>query len=259
MKFPILFLLCFAGCAHQQKDKLLSELLSRHSVAKEKKEPSFPTETITGKNKQAAVKTFTDKHKQGAKDCKDKGIDILFEKPFALGLKGRKLSKTALKVLGYFEKNPLSHCPSTCRQKNTFRSLIKIAPMTWIKNSCPAPESKEVYSFKKTWTAPPAIEARKQPVREYLEHQMSEWILNTFVYPYVPGARYQPTKEVHSHRIKDACPSCSFYFNYNYFYESDNRLKLDIQVTCGDRKKGLSFSRKAQLQIQNHWQCLKPF
>ena len=79
---------------------------------------------------------------------------------------------------------------------------------------------------------------------------MADWILRTFVYPYIPGVKFTPTEELLSHKIDKACPKCSFYFDYNYFYESDNQLNLDITVRCGDRKKGFGFTRLAKLQVK---------
>ena len=84
---------------------------------------------------------------------------------------------------------------------------------------------------------------------------MEEWILRTFVYPYIPGVSFTPTKELLSHKTDKACPKCSFYFDYNYFFKGDSQLQLDITVRCGNRKKGLKWTRAATLQIKNEWQC----
>lgn len=46
-------------------------------------------------------------------------------------------------------------------------------------------------------------------------HRMNDWILNTFVNPWLPIKKGTPSKE-YSNILKDACPSCSFYLNYDY-------------------------------------------
>ena len=189
--------------------------------------------------------------------CDQSGVEVFPPKKLPLGLKIHKLSKKAVEYLANKEQEGLRHCPKTCQQKNTYKTFITIAPAAVIPNSCPWPESNEVYSFKKTFTTRKSLNSTKQQVREQLEEQMTDWILNTFVYSYVPGKKFTPTKEFHSKKIGKACPKCSFYFDYNYFYTNENQIKLDIIVKCGDRKKRIQFARIAQVQIKNYWECLE--
>ena len=106
--------------------------------------------------------------------------------------------------------------------------------------------------------AKPLNDSEKQKKsREALIAKADDWILRTFVYPYIPGVRFTPTKEGSAHKTAEACPKCSFYFDYNYFFENKQSLFLDIAVRCGDRKRGLGAARAARLQIQNHWRCRK--
>ena len=192
------------------------------------------------------------------KDCHQSGVKTFPAEKFSIGLKSKQLSdRTTKKLEEISKKEGTRYCPENCQQENTYKAFVKIAPASSIPSSCPSPESKEVYSFQKTFipSADSKVSATKKILKKTPEHQMTDWILNTFVYPYIPGRNFTPTKEFHSHKTGEACPSCSFYFDYNYVYESKNRLKLDITVKCGDKKKGFK-SRIAKLQIQNHWKCL---
>lgn len=192
--------------------------------------------------------------------CNESGVKVFSEEKVLIGLKSQKLSKRALKILEREEKRNPKYCPENCRQKNIYKAFIQIGPISHIPHSCPFPESKEIYAFKKTFSllkdTKETENQNNRKNREKLESQMGDWILRTFVYPYTPGAKFTPTKELLAHKIGDACPKCSFYFDYSYFFESDNQLNLDIEVRCGNRKKGLGFTRAAKLQIKNHWQCL---
>ena len=110
---------------------------------------------------------------------------------------------------------------------------------------------------KKTAPGSQKPDRKAKRSREALVSKMDDWILRTFVYAYIPGVGFTPTKEAAERKTDKACPKCSFYFDYNYFFEEDRILLLDIAVRCGDRKKGLSLARAARLQIQNHWRCRK--
>ena len=187
------------------------------------------------------------------------GIHRFPQQSFSIGFKGRALSAKALKILKEAELSNQKHCPANCRQENVYKTFIQIQPARFQPGSCPSFESKETYSFKKTYSLDAkeggATAAAEAIGRATLASKMDDWILRTFVYPYIPGLRFTPTKEGLERKTAEACPKCSFYFNYNYFFEDDRTLSLDITVHCGDRKKGLSLARAARLQIQNHWRC----
>ena len=221
--------------------------------------------------------------------CDDSGTTIFPEEKVSIGFKSRKLSEKVSRILEREANRNLKHCPENCQQKNIYKAFIQIGPISSAPRSCPLPQSKEIYAFQKTFTSPEnpknlktenkqsekstesftlskntkdlkaGGKEPKQPIsnnEKNLETQMADWILRTFVYPYIPGVKFTPTEELLSHKIDKACPKCSFYFDYNYFYESDNQLNLDITVRCGDRKKGFGFTRLAKLQVKNEWQCL---
>ena len=210
------------------------------------------------KESQTSLQTTSPKKITQTKECNQSGVKTFPQEKFPIGLKSQKLSERATKKLTEINKKEgMKYCPENCRQENTYKTFVKIAPALSFQNSCPFSESKEVYSFQKIFTtsADSKVSTKKKNFKKTPENQMTDWILNTFVYPYIPGRKFTPTKEFHSHKTGEACPSCSFYFDYNYFYESKNRLKLDITVKCGDKKKGFK-PRIAQLQIQNHWKCL---
>ena len=210
------------------------------------------------KDSQTLLQTTLPKKITQTKECNQSAVKTFPTEIFPIGLKSQKLSeRTTKKLEEISKKEGTIYCSENCRQENTYKVSVKIAPASSIPGSCPSSESKEVYSFQKTFTpsADSKVSAKKKIFKKTPKNQMTDWILNTFVYPYIPGRNFAPTKEFHSHKTGEACPSCSFYFDYNYFYESKNRLKLDITVKCGDKKKGFK-SRIAKLQIQNHWKCL---
>ena len=222
------------------------------------KQPLSPLLFMLFFNSSAAADAAAESQKESCANLS--GIHHFPPRRFSIGLNGRKLSAKALKILQEAEQTHHKHCPAPCRPENLYKTFIRIQPARSQPGSCPSFEAKETYSFTKTYSLKDASAGRSEKNRnskEALVSKMDDWILRTFVYPYIPGLRFAPAKEAQAHNTAKACPKCSFYFNYNYFFEDDRTLSLDITVRCGDRKKGLSLARAARLQIQNHWRCRK--
>lgn len=191
--------------------------------------------------------------------CGQSGVEALPPLRVSIGLKGKSLSQKMLKRLQQAEKRPrLRRCPKACPEANVYKANVRIFPAKAKTGSCPAAQAREKYHFIKTFSAPRRGGSSPAAARAALESQMSQWILRTFVYPYMPGKKFSPTKELMERQTGKACPDCSFYFDYSYFYETSRRLKLNIKVRCGDRKKGLSLGRRAVAQIKNYWRCAAP-
>lgn len=264
MKYSLIFLLfLLTDCKPNYTEKKTTSAKQQENIS------SYEKKRGRSKDKPLLSDDFTIQNKTDK--CPESGVTVFPEEHFSIGSRSRKLSKRVLKILEKKEQQNPKNCPEGCRQKNTYKAFIQISPISNIPDSCPLPESKEVYAFKKIFTLlentkvlkPQDLKMKnkktshqkEREIRKKLEKQMENWILRTFVYPYTPGMKFKPTNELLKHKIGDACPKCSFYFDYNYFFEGA-QLNLDIKVQCGNRKKGFGFTRAARLQIKNHWQCL---
>ena len=146
-------------------------------------------------------------------------------------------------------KESKSPCPSTCLRSDSYFVSSKIHPKNTEEGSCREAESKESYSFIKHFP----FEQNKKSI--YQAHEdMVEWILDTFAYPfYSPLA--EPSQEFKDHNLSDACPSCSFYFDYNYGYKDNSFILLDITVRCGDKRSFFSGVFEAEFVLWNEWSC----
>ena len=150
----------------------------------------------------------------------------------------------------YIKKKEGNQCPKSCRQINNYRVSAKVYPLNVYKNSCLKEEAKETYSFRKKFS----FKQNKNSIKKAHEN-MRKWIFAIFVDPYDPLSWLKkPNKLAMEHNILKACPSCSFYFDYNYKYTKDNHLDLHITTRCGDKRSFFSkFS--AQFTLINSWSC----
>ena len=165
----------------------------------------------------------------------------------------KRLEKLIDYHLSYIQKGWPQRCPSHCEQVNNYKMLSKIFPADIIKGSCKKEESKESYSLDKKFS----FQQNKKSIKK-AHKDMTKWVLATFVYPYLPIPFLpKPTKESIEHNIGEACPSCSFYLDYNYRYTEDNQLDLHITASCRDRRKTLS-SFKLDFILENQWSCKQP-
>ena len=149
----------------------------------------------------------------------------------------------------YIQKGWPKQCPEHCEQINNYKIVSKTYPTDIKKGSCKKEEAKESYSLKKQF----AFQKDKNSVVK-AHKEMWEWIFSVFIYPYYPFVK--PSKEFIENKLLEACPSCSFYFDYNYKYTKNNYLDLSITARCGDRRNLLS-SFKAEFILVNDWKCKK--
>lgn len=148
----------------------------------------------------------------------------------------------------YLKKKPQNYCPKTCKQINQYKIYSKSLPQSTYKNSCKKDQAKESYSFTKQF-----------PIKKDLSEvhdSMLKWILATFVYPFAFIKNVEPTQEFKNGNLAKACPSCSFYLQYNYQYKPD-QLDLNITAYCGDKKK-ITTKTKATLSLMHYWKCQNP-
>lgn len=165
----------------------------------------------------------------------------------------KRLNKLIDYHLSYIKKGWPRQCPTHCEQVNNYNMLSKFSPIDIVKGSCKKEESKEIYSFDKKFSFQQNDQSIKQAHKD-----MTKWVLATFVYPYLPIPFLpKPTKESIEHNIGEACPSCSFYLDYNYRYAEDNHLDFHITASCRDRRKTLS-NFKLDFTLENHWSCKQP-
>ncbi len=154
------------------------------------------------------------------------------------------------KSLDIMKKDVSKQCPSYCQQTKSYKVLSKTYPQNIEKDSCKEGEANEFYSFKKAFPFEKGADSIKQAHKN-----MMEWIFSTFVYPYYSPFE-NPSREFIENKLSEACPSCSFYFDYTYKYTKDNSLELNIKARCGDKKKLLS-RFKAEFILTSSWKCKK--
>ena len=193
------------------------------------------------------------------KECSESGVKVFPSKIYYLSLKssfGKKniLSEISTIPIDYTLQKKTNPCPANCKVKNNFKSFITIKQTNVTANSCPLEESKEKYKFKKTFKTK-LNKDRKQSMLK-TGNKMNKWILNTFVYPYLPIYFGTPSEE-YKKITKQACPACSFRITYEYAYKKNNRIDMNMKVSCEDLKKPLSSKQKATLVVKNYWKCSK--
>ena len=142
-------------------------------------------------------------------------------------------------------------CPKHCRAFNNYSISAKFYPLNINKNSCDKIEAKEIYRMGKEFNIKGAGRAAKKEVYT----QTRKWVFSIFFDPYLPFASSFP-KEFTEKHLDKACPSCSFYMDYNFQYTKDNKLDLKITTRCGDKRTFFS-SFQAQFFLVNQWSCKK--
>ena len=185
------------------------------------------------------------------KECSAGGQELIYSHTFssrALNI-SKGIEGWFQKSLPYVKKKPAKKCPVQCRQNNTYQVFSKVYPKTVKKGSCKGKSSKESYSFKKDFLY------LKDSI-EKTQHNMLEWMLGTFVYPFFSIFAMEPSLEAIKSNIADACPSCSFYLDYSYKYIEGKGLNLNIKARCGDMRRLVS-KFKFEFTLVNNWQCAK--
>ena len=209
---------------------------------------------------EAKKRTFLNFTKaKSKKECSESGVEVFPDKTYFLSLRnsfGKKnfLSEISKIPIEYALRAKPSQCPANCKRKNNFRSFITIKQTRVTANSCPLKESKEKYEFKKMFKTKLNKNQKQSMIKT--GNKMNQWILNTFVYPYLP-IRFGNPSEEYKKITKDACPSCSFHIAYDYTYEQNNQIDMNMKVSCTDIKKPLFSKQEATLVVKNYWKCFK--
>ena len=227
-------------------------------LSTEAKEESFlrKNNKIKGKTKELEVKSLLKSGKLSEKREKDKnkacsasGQELIYSHNFsstALNISSG-IEEWFQKSLPYIKKEPSLRCPKQCRQSNSYQVISKIYPKTVKKGSCKGKEAKESYSFEKKFLS------LKKNI-EKTHEDMLEWILGTFVYPFVSILSMDSSSEAIKSNISAACPSCSFYLDYSYKYIEGKGLDLVIKAQCGDIRRLIS-RFKFEFALMNNWRC----
>ena len=191
--------------------------------------------------------------------CKKKGVEILPSKKYSLSIQkslfGGNILNKNMEIPIKKKLEPSSkNCPAHCKQTNNIKTFVKIEPQSILINSCPYKEAQENYKFEKSfkYTGTKKIIPKKSMLKA--SQQMNDWILNTFVNPWLPIKKGTPSKE-YLKILKDACPSCSFYLSYDYSFIKDDQVDINMNVQCGDRRKLLSVDQNAVMIVKNYWKC----
>ena len=143
-------------------------------------------------------------------------------------------------------------CPSNYKLKNNYSLYGEIDFKSVRKNSCQGESAKEVYHLSKSWK----IERvdKKNFVLAY--HKILKWMLDLFFYPFLFAEIKTPPKEFKDHKLGEACPACSFRFEYDYRYNKKGFIDFDVKAICSDKK--IPFSKvKQDAYIKNDWICVK--
>ena len=199
--------------------------------------------------KSASQKMATKTKWKGRGDCSAGGQELIYSHNFSsspLNI-SNNIEIWFKKSLPYINKKPMRKCPKQCRQENSYQVFSKIYPRRVKKGSCKGKEAKELYSFEKTF-----LSLKKDVEKNHRD--MMDWLLRTFVYPFFPIFVRDSSPEAVKSKISSACPSCSFYLDYNYKYIEGKGLDLVIKAHCGDIKKLIS-SFKFEFTLLNNWKC----
>ena len=164
-----------------------------------------------------------------------------------------QIARLADHSLPYIKKSLPRKCPRLCRQINSYRMASQIKPSQVKAHSCPAKEALESYTFHKQIP----FERDKKAVIKATHQSMADWLLSTFVYPYYDVFGIQDlSPEFKERGLDKACPSCSFYLDYTYRYETDG-LNMEVTARCGDKREFLSNIDVAS-SLWNDWRCEPP-
>ena len=267
--------------SHKLEDKQDSELIQKP----ENKQSAVSVKKIKSRQKKP-VKNLI-KHKQSGKlseESKDKQIDPLAEGPenkqnklkaqaqqakpkcslsdrsqkkinsyiFSIAdnfLNDEDIEELLEMHLSGIQKDWPNKCPQTCKAVNDYSVFAKSYPINISRDSCSQEEAEELYQINKVFSMKDSgKEAKKKAYKE-----ASDWMFAVFIKPFIPFSKKLP-KEAVEHRIKSACPSCSFYLDYSYKY-TNNQLVLNVTARCGDRRTFFS-KFKSDFFLVNHWKCV---
>ena len=143
-------------------------------------------------------------------------------------------------------------CPSGYDLKSSHSLYGELTFINVQKNSCLGKESKETYYVAKKW--PIKKSDKKNLILVY--HNILNWMLDLFFYPYITASLKTPPKEFKEYKLDQACPSCSFRFEYNYRHDPSGFIDFDVKAICMDKKSTFSKVKQDNYMI-NNWSCVK--
>ena len=143
-------------------------------------------------------------------------------------------------------------CPSGYDLQNNHSLYGELTFINVRKNSCLGKESKEIYYVTKKW--PIKKSDKKNLILTY--HQILNWMLNLFFYSYITASLKTPPKEFKEYKLDQACPSCSFRFEYNYRHDPSGFVYSDVKAICMDKRYTFSKVKQDNYMV-NNWNCVK--
>ena len=143
-------------------------------------------------------------------------------------------------------------CPDNYELQNNHSLYGEISFLKVQENTCLGEQAKEVYHLNKKLP----VKKRDKENLILVYDELMKWILDIFLYPFLPGHLKAMPKEFTDLNLSESCPACSFEFEFNYKYVGNNIIDFNIKAFCRDKKSFFS-KVKQDNYIINHWKCIK--